>query len=191
MRGAVPLFVDVFVAPLASLRLHEIFRGNVFSVFGLRGTREKFAGGTVALTIHRFWRHFGICYAVAVLPGNFSHPPGAGSDGGQRQSQGCEACCSGSEHFAKPAAPSEPGTSYNQHTDGTEHDVEIKPTAQAVRRADLDQREAEQSSSSDEKPTDAKFPGTIAKDLPQNRDQQNGEQDSGASMKENAATVNN
>ena len=54
MRRAVPLFVDVFVAPLASLRLHEIFRGNVFSVFGLRGTWEKFAGGTVAFTVHRF-----------------------------------------------------------------------------------------------------------------------------------------
>ena len=69
--------------------------------------------------------------------------------------------------------------------------MEIKPAAQAVRRADLDQREAEQSSGSDEKPTEANFPRTIAKDLPQNRNQQNGKQNSGASMEKDAASVNN
>src|SRR5258708_39730380 len=68
MRGAGPLLVNVRVAALAGLRLHEIFRGNVAAIFGLRGAGEKLALRSVAFAVHGRSRHSRVRDAVLVLP---------------------------------------------------------------------------------------------------------------------------
>ena len=80
MRRAVPLLVNVLVVAFAGLRLHEIFRGNVFPVPRLHRAGEKFAAGPVAFAVHGFAGHTRICDAVAVLPGQVAGPPGTGGE---------------------------------------------------------------------------------------------------------------
>src|SRR5260370_14667899 len=90
MRGAVPLLVDVRVAALARLRLHEIFRGNVAAVFGLRRAGEKLPLRSVAFAVHGRSRHSRIGNAVCVLPGDLAIPPGSRFDTSGQQEQACE-----------------------------------------------------------------------------------------------------
>src|SRR5258708_35193264 len=52
VHGALPLLVDVGVAPLAGWQFQEVVGGDVAAVFGLDGAREKFAVGAVALLVH-------------------------------------------------------------------------------------------------------------------------------------------
>src|SRR5260370_32613936 len=90
MRGAVPLLVNVRVASLAGLLLHEIFCGNVAAIFGLRGAGEKLALRSVAFAVHGRSRHSRIGNAVCVLPGDLAIPPGSSGDTCGQQEQACE-----------------------------------------------------------------------------------------------------
>ena len=75
VHRAVPLFVDIRMAALASVRFHEVLRGNVAAMFGLRGAGEEFPLRAVAFRIHGFRRHQWIGDAIRVLPGDFARPP--------------------------------------------------------------------------------------------------------------------
>src|SRR5256885_4307019 len=76
MRRAVPLFVNIRVAPLARIRLHEIFRGNVSAVLRLRRAWEKFPLWSVSLAIHGRRRRSWIADTIRVPPQHFTRPPG-------------------------------------------------------------------------------------------------------------------
>src|SRR6267378_1183642 len=69
---AVPLVVDVLMAALAGIRLHEELAGNFFSAIDLRGTREKWAGGAVAFAVHADGRQSGIFNASMLVPACFA-----------------------------------------------------------------------------------------------------------------------
>ena len=68
VRGAEPLVVDVFVAALAGVRLHEKLAGNFLPAVHLCGTGEERAFGTVAFAIHVIGGHGRILNAVARFP---------------------------------------------------------------------------------------------------------------------------
>src|ERR1700704_4723931 len=68
----VPLIVDVLVAALAGVRLHEELAGNLFSAIDLRGTGEKWAGGAVAFAVHADGRKGGIFNASMLVPAGFA-----------------------------------------------------------------------------------------------------------------------
>src|SRR5260370_39438578 len=68
----VPLVVDIFVAALAGIRLHEELAGNFFSAIHLRGTGEKWAGGAVAFAVHADGRKGGICNVSVLVPARFA-----------------------------------------------------------------------------------------------------------------------
>src|ERR1700687_2940903 len=82
----VPLVVDIFVAALAGIRLHEELAGNFFSAIHLRGTGEKWAGGAVAFAVHAHGRKGGIFNASMLVPTAFTE---IASDGRQHR-QHCE-----------------------------------------------------------------------------------------------------
>src|SRR6266478_5189023 len=82
---AVPLVVDILVAALAGIRLHEELAGNLFSAIDLRGTGKKWAGGAVAFAIHADGRKGGIFNASTLVPPGFAE---IASDGRQHRQQG-------------------------------------------------------------------------------------------------------
>src|ERR1700682_2227189 len=82
---AVPLVVDIFVAALAGIRLHEELAGNLFSAIHLRGTGKKWAGGAVAFAVHGDGRKGGIFNASMLVPAGFAE---IASDGRQHRQHG-------------------------------------------------------------------------------------------------------
>src|SRR5438309_9632907 len=64
----VPLVVDIFVAALAGIGLHEELAGNFLFAVNLRRTGEEIALRPVSLAIHAVGRHLGILYSIARLP---------------------------------------------------------------------------------------------------------------------------
>src|SRR6266403_85993 len=81
----VPLIVDVLVAALAGVRLHEELAGNLVSAIHLRGTGKKWAGGAVAFAVHGDGRKGGIFNASMLVPPCFSE---IASDGRQHRQHG-------------------------------------------------------------------------------------------------------
>src|ERR1700675_3548552 len=69
---AVPLVVDVLMAALAGIRLHEELAGNFFSAIYLRGAGEKWSIGAVAFAIHGERRQRGILNASLLIPASFA-----------------------------------------------------------------------------------------------------------------------
>ena len=141
--GAVPLFVNVGVAALASFRLHEIFRGDVTVVPGLRGTGEELALRAVAFAVHGGRGHLRIDDAIGVSPDDFAGRPRAGRNTCRGQEQTCKSKnplrCGG----PKPTAGSQPRGGDEKRADDAERDMRIKPGLEAVGRADENQRDAE------------------------------------------------
>src|SRR6266403_7146 len=82
---AVPLVIDILVATLAGIRLHEELAGNLFSAIHLRGTGKKWAGGAVAFAVHGDGRKAGIFNASMLVPARFSE---IASDGRQHRQHG-------------------------------------------------------------------------------------------------------
>ena len=68
VRRAEPLVVDIFVAALAGVGLHEKLAGNFLLSVDLRRTGKERTLRTVALAIHVVGRHGGILNSVARLP---------------------------------------------------------------------------------------------------------------------------
>src|SRR5262249_12270322 len=114
MGRAVPLLVDVLVAALAGLRLHEVFRGYVVSVVGLHGAREELPARSVALAFQGCGRHPGIHDPVGVLPRDGSTRPRPCAHGREKESSGGQARYGSSRSPAQPTAPYEPGCRQEQ-----------------------------------------------------------------------------
>ena len=68
VRRTEPLVVDILVATLAGVGLHEKLAGDFLLSIDLRGTGKKRTLRTIALAIHVVGRHGGIFNAVARLP---------------------------------------------------------------------------------------------------------------------------
>src|SRR5713101_7880375 len=85
VRRTVPLIVDILVAALAGIRLHEELAGNFLSAVDLRGTGEKWAGGAVAFAIHADGRKGGIFNASMLVPTALAE---IASDGRQHRQHG-------------------------------------------------------------------------------------------------------
>src|ERR671936_976370 len=75
MDGAVPLLVNVGVAALAGLRLHEELPGNHLAFGNLRGTWKERAVRAVAFAVHRFRRRLRIANVMRSLPVRLTPPP--------------------------------------------------------------------------------------------------------------------
>src|SRR5947209_17738371 len=69
---AEPLVVNIFVAALARIGLHEELAGNFLFAVNLRRTGEEISLRTVSLAIHAVGRHLGILNSIARLP-NLAH----------------------------------------------------------------------------------------------------------------------
>src|SRR6266481_10085389 len=82
---AVPLVVNILVAALAGVRLHEELAGNLFSAIDLCGTGKKWAGGAVAFAVHADRRKGGIFNASMLVPAAFAE---IASDGRQHRQHG-------------------------------------------------------------------------------------------------------
>src|SRR5262245_51043457 len=80
MYRTAPLRVNVRMAALASLGLHEEFGVDLFPVTGRRGAGEEIAFDAGALKILRFGRHFRILNAMAVAPSDFPLRPRRGAN---------------------------------------------------------------------------------------------------------------
>ncbi len=68
VRRAEPLVVDILVATLAGVGLHEKLAGDFLLSVDLRGTGKERALRTVPFAVHAVRRHSGILNAVARLP---------------------------------------------------------------------------------------------------------------------------
>ena len=76
MHRAFPLLVNISVAALAGLRLHEVVSGNVLPILGLNRTGEELALRAVAFVVHHGGSDRRILYAKATGPRDGAHPPG-------------------------------------------------------------------------------------------------------------------
>src|SRR6185503_8719693 len=68
VRGTLPLLVDVGMASLTGVRLHEEFAGDLLFPINLRGTGEEITLGSVAFVVHRLRRVGRIMDAQRILP---------------------------------------------------------------------------------------------------------------------------
>ncbi len=73
MSRAEPLLVDVVVAALAGVRLHEVLAGNFFVPIDLRGTGEKRTLRSITFLIHLPGRQGGIFDAGMARPARLAH----------------------------------------------------------------------------------------------------------------------
>src|SRR5579863_173042 len=89
VRRAEPLIVNIFVAALAGVGLHEELAGNFLLAVNLRGTGEERSLGPVAFAVHVVGRHGWILDAAARLP-TLSHVARTIADAGE---QGQADCC--------------------------------------------------------------------------------------------------
>src|ERR1700733_11629578 len=94
MRRTEPLVVNVFVAPLAGIGLHEELAGNFLLAVNLRRTREERSLGSIAFAAHVVGRHGGILDAASCLP-TLPHIPRAVTDSGEDNQADCSAKNSG------------------------------------------------------------------------------------------------
>src|SRR5580692_1292995 len=86
---AEPLVVDVFVAALAGVGLHEKLAGNFLVAVDLSGTREERSLRAIALAVHRVGRHGGVLDAVAGLP-TYADILRAVTDAGKNRQAHCD-----------------------------------------------------------------------------------------------------
>src|SRR2546423_14770023 len=87
MGRAEPLIVDIFVAALAGVRLHEKLAGNFLSAVNLGGAGKERTVGTVAFSVHAGRRILRIFNPRAILPARVSQVPREAAD----QRQQCQA----------------------------------------------------------------------------------------------------
>src|SRR6185369_2831353 len=75
VRGAEPLVVNVLVATLARVGLHEELAGDFLSAVNLRGTGKEWPLGSIAFFVHRRWRICGVLDAGAIFPSRSAEIP--------------------------------------------------------------------------------------------------------------------
>src|SRR5215831_20569854 len=115
------------MAALASVRFHEVLCRYVAAVLGLGRAWEKLALRTIALAVHRTWRHLRIVDPVPLLPSNCAAPPQ-----GPRQACGDERR---PRHYgdalpdrrAEPTPPCDPGGEEYNGAGDTQSDMRIEP----------------------------------------------------------------
>src|ERR1700688_3596507 len=73
---AVPLVVNIFVAALAGVGLHEELARNFFSAIDLCGTGEEWAVGGVAFIVHGEGRKRRMFDAAVLVPASFTEIAG-------------------------------------------------------------------------------------------------------------------
>src|ERR1700688_494941 len=88
VSGAVPLVVNIFVAALAGVGLHEELAGNFFSAIDLRGAGEECAVGAVAFTVHGKRRERRIFNAAVLVAASFAEIAGYGCEHCQHSEHG-------------------------------------------------------------------------------------------------------
>src|SRR5215470_8715364 len=147
MRRAEPLVVDVFVAALAGVGLHEELAGNFLVAVNLRGTGKERSFRSVALAIHRVRRHAGILNAVATLPAfaDVARPVADASEHAQAQPNTDRA---GEQSRAdrtrfRPNASTPPASQQEPHSCDRKQDVKIQLVPFGPECAGLYQDEAE------------------------------------------------
>ena len=140
VHRAVPLRINVGVAALAGVGFHEILRGDVDRVLGLRGAGEEFSVGTVTLAVHGVGRHQRIDDAIGacVAPADFAYEPEASGDGKGQDDKGDKSqrlACSG---LPQPALRMEPVCQKQERTDDANRNMSVKPVPEMMRRSDFD-----------------------------------------------------
>src|SRR3981189_3231902 len=118
----VPLVVDIFVAALAGIRLHEELAGNLFSAIDLRGTGEKWAGGAVAFAVHADGRKGGIFNASMLVPAGFAE---IASDRRQHRQHRKHRCDAKNGVTGQPSMIAQPGRDDHAGTEKTDADMDV------------------------------------------------------------------
>src|SRR5260370_27837970 len=85
MRGAEPLLVNISVAALARVGLHEKLAGNFLVSVNLGRAGKEIALRTVALIVHGFWRIGGDLNAGVTLPAGAARVPSSGAQSRNRE----------------------------------------------------------------------------------------------------------
>ncbi len=163
MRRAFPLLVNIRVAALAGLRLHEIIGGNVIAVCRLRGTRKEFAVWPVAFVIHGRRRNGRVVHAICVIPGDIPYPPCTATIPAVTiKIPANRSACS------RPLAPSHPRSfiqadSKQHHSQSANRNVRVQPRLQPVRRAKIDQRDSQHCTRRHQHPADPRQPPVLSR----------------------------
>src|ERR1700676_3190850 len=118
----VPLVVDILVAALAGIRLHEELAGNFFSAIHLRGTGKKWAGGAVAFAVHAHGRKGGIFNASMLVPATLPEIASAG----RQHRQHCEDSGNAKNGMTRqPSMIAQPGRGDQASAENTHADMDI------------------------------------------------------------------
>ena len=143
MRRAVPLLIHIPMATLACLRLHEIFRRDIFSVARLHRAREEFPARSIALSIHRLCGKRRILHAIRVLPRNVARPPCAAAQYRHRNQHRRESQRRRARSLTQPLPRSQPRHCKKKYARHTKRNMRIQPILQPVRRPNLDQHDSQ------------------------------------------------
>ena len=147
MRRALPLLVDVLMAALASVRLHEVFRRNL--AMSRRPARNW---GRTGLALHRLQRPW-MSGAVAgfLMAKRLLHEPRAYAAPSETTTATATTPAVILPNVARRnSAPAEEPGSQQDHGDRAHQDVRVHQVPMHVRRPGIDKRETEDRSSSQE-----------------------------------------
>src|SRR5579859_1478062 len=162
VHRAVPLRINVGVATLAGVGLHEVLRGDVDIVFGLSGAGEEFAGCAIPFAVHGVRRHQWVDNAIGprVAPADFAHEPESRGDGKSNEDKRGKTESLRGKGLPQPAFRMEPVRHKQYHADNAKNDVGVQPIPEMMRSSNLDQSDAEKGSGSQENPTQASNRGS-------------------------------
>src|SRR5207302_3312920 len=148
-----PLRINVNVTALAGVGLHEILRGNLAAVCGLRRAGKEKSLRAIAFAVHGGRWHLRILDAVRAWPTHFAEPPGRARHDRKRSKQCGIAQPPSTAARAKPSSHASPLSDEQDNARKAEADVGVQPRTQRPRRAGENQRQAHDRPGSEQNPS--------------------------------------
>ena len=168
---AEPLVIDIFMATLAGIGLHEEFAGDFLPSVHLGRTGEECSLGAIAFAIHAGGGHRGILNPRMHLPTGFAYITGAVSQYHHQQDRGCTTRNRGPR---QPAASPGPIGKQQSRAAQREHDVGIDPIPLKTGRTELDQSDSKHGSPCQQQPSRACNPSAFTYQSNETDRQENG-----------------
>ncbi len=125
MRGAIPFVVDILMAALARIGLHEEFAGNLLVAVNLRRAGEESTVWTVAFTVHAGGGIVGIFDSRTIQPASMAEVPRAIAESREQNKADAYPRERRSRARSHPAAFARPLGKHNANSGNAQNDMGI------------------------------------------------------------------
>src|SRR5450755_1933258 len=184
-----PLLVNVGVAALARVGLHEKLAGNFLLAVNLGGAGEKVALRAVAFVVHGFGRVGRILDDCVILPASVARVPGRDGESGKQEK--ADGVSTSGLHKARrqPALAPRPVRKKNRRAGHRQSNVQIDPVPLGTRGTGLDQNEAQNRGGKNEQPSKTGESRSVPQHAKQEYRQVDGRHDTNQGVQQNYARV--